>query len=1062
MNSFKRINDWLGWLVFLLASALYISTAEPTASLWDCGEYISTAAKLQVGHPPGAPLFQLIGRLFALAAPSSGDIAIMINSMSAIASGFTILFLFWTITMLAIKLTGKKETELSGIDNIIILTSGFIGSLAYAFTDSFWFSAVEGEVYAMSSFFTAVVFWAILKWDRRVEEEHSSRWLLLIAFLMGLSIGVHLLNLLAIPAITLIYFYKKYNHINLKKTILALIISILLLASVMYLIVPEVVGLFALSELLFVNSLRLPFHSGTIFFVVLLTLFILSGIIYTHKRKNVWLYTFYGCGILLLILYLIESQTTGSFIVRVLVASGISYLVYRYRHSFASLNTGLLAFAFIIIGYSSFMMLVIRSNAGTPINENSPKDAISLLSYLNREQYGDWPLLYGHYYNSEPIGYKPGRKTYVRDDNSKRYVVSDANEFAKPQYKASDCTIFPRMYENMQADHAEEYKIWAGINDPDNKRLPSFGENLKFFFRYQLNHMYFRYFMWNFSGRQNDIQGYSDRVDGNWITGINFLDAQRVGNLATIPATMKSKAHNRYFLLPLLLGIIGMVFQFRRSSKDWFVVLSLFVMTGIAIVVYLNQYSPQPRERDYAYAASFYAFAIWIGLGMYGLSVLFRKRIRPAAAVALAGLLSATVPAILLAENYDDHNRSGRYTSLELAKGYLDSCEPNSILFTVGDNDTFPLWYAQEVEDYRTDVRVCNLSLLGMDWYIDQMKTRVYNSDPIPFTLSHNQYQNGTRDIVYLVEQKGLNGIDLEELFQVLDSNENLLQQNESNGSISYYFPARVFGLRIDSAAVANAEIKSSRIGIVPEKQLVWKINQSAIQKNDLMVLDLLAHFNWERPVYITSPTASPVFSGLRDFFRLEGLAYRLIPFRDTLSDNQVGSINTDVLYDRLMKKIDVKMNNRDIYYNEDYIRYGINLRNTYARLANQLLTEGKQVEALSVCDTALNRFPSDVVPYDYLAIGIADVYYRAGSTVKGDQMMNNMLTELINQLSWYEQQPRSVQSGNDMNIRQSMALLNYINQLLQREGRDELATMSSTNLQKFYESYVRRNPTLR
>ncbi|PKP19645.1 MAG: DUF2723 domain-containing protein, partial [Bacteroidetes bacterium HGW-Bacteroidetes-22] len=680
MNSFQRINNWLGWLVFVLASALYISTAEPTASLWDCGEYISTAAKLQVGHPPGAPLFQLLGRLFAMAAPSAGNVAIMINTMSAIASGFTIMFLFWTVTMLALKLTGKKENELLRVDQFIILSSGLIGSLAYAFSDSFWFSAVEGEVYALSSFFTAVVFWAILKWEKHAGEEHASRWLLLIAFLMGLSIGVHLLNLLAIPAITLIYFYRQYDHVNLKKTFLALIVSVLLLASIMYLIVPEVVGLFALSELLFVNSLHLPFHTGTAFFVVLLVLFILSGLIYTHNRKKLWLYIFSVCGMLLATLYLVESQTAGSFIARALVASGISFLIYRYRHSFASLNAGLLAFTFILIGYSSFMMLVIRSNAGTPINENSPKDAISLLSYLNREQYGDWPLFYGHYYNSEPTGYLPGRKVYVRDDASHRYIVADANQFAKPQYKASESTIFPRMYENMQPEHAEEYKTWAGINDPDNKQIPTFAENLKFFFRYQLDHMYFRYFMWNFSGRQNDRQGYSDRSDGNWITGIKFLDAPRVGDLGSMPASMKNKAHNKYYLLPLLLGLVGMIFHFRKSSKDWFVVLSLFAMTGIAIVVYLNQYSPQPRERDYAYAASFYAFAIWIGLGMYGLAVLFQKKLKPALAVILAGLLSALVPAILLAENHDDHDRSGRYASLELAKGYLDSCEPNSIL----------------------------------------------------------------------------------------------------------------------------------------------------------------------------------------------------------------------------------------------------------------------------------------------------------------------------------------------------------------------------------------------
>lgn len=1062
MNNFRLINNLSGWLIFLVAASLYLLTAEPTASLWDCGEYISTAAKLQVGHPPGAPLFQLIGRLFALAAPTAGHVAYLINSMSAIASGFTILFLFWSITMLALKLTGQPENNLSPLQHVTIILSGIIGSLSYAFSDSFWFSAVEGEVYALSSFFTAVVFWAILKWERRADKPHADRWLLLIAYLMGLSIGVHLLNLLAIPAITLIYFYKKHQNIHWQKTAIALLVSFLLLASIMYLIVPEVVGLFALAELLFVNSLSLPFHTGTLFFAALLLVFIVAGIAYTHQRSKRLLIVFAAAGLLLTTLYLIESQSAGSFVIRTLVASAIIFLIYYYRQSFAALNTALLAFTFILIGYSSFMMLVIRANAGTPINENSPKDAISLRSYLNREQYGDWPLLYGHYYNSSPTGYDAGRPVYKRDDIAGRYVITDKNLFASAKYSSSDCTIFPRMYENNQPDHADEYKKWAGINDPENKRKPTFSENLKFFFNYQINHMYFRYFMWNFSGRQNDIQGYSDRADGNWISGIGLIDRARVGDLTTLPASMHNKAQNKYYMLPLILGLIGLVFHFRRSSRDGFVVMSLFIMTGLAIVVYLNQYSPQPRERDYAYAASFYAFAIWIGLGLMGLTELLRKKLNAGTALVFSVLISAAVPALLLAENYDDHNRSGRYTALELSKAYLDSCEPNAILFTVGDNDTFPLWYAQEVENYRTDIRVCNLSLLGMDWYIDQMKTRVYDSDPVPFNLQHHQYRNGTRDIVYLVEQQGLSGIDLQELFQVLSSNESLLQQTDDEGNVNYFFPARVFGLQVDSSVVERMGIKSSKPGIVAEKQLVWKINQSAIQKNDLLVLDLLAHFNWERPIYITSPTASPVFAGLSDFFRIEGLAYRLIPYRDTLSDNQVGSVHSEILYRRLMKQFKVNFNNPDQYYNEDYIRYGTNLRNIYARLANQLMAEGKPQLALEVCDTALQRFPAAIIPSDYFSVGLAEVYYKARAYEKGDQLIGPMLTDLNDRITWYTAQPSRVQEDNDMNIRQSLALLNYINQVVQREGRTELAARSAVDLQRHYEDYVRRNPNLR
>lgn len=1055
------MNNLTGWLSFIVAAVLYIATAEPTVSLWDCGEYIATAFKFQVGHPPGAPLFQLLGRIFTLLAPSPQGVAFSINVMSALASAFTVLFLFWSITMLGIKILKKNESQLTPVEITMVLLSGLTGSLAYAFTDSFWFSAVEGEVYALSSLFTSLVFWAILKWERRADEPHSSRWLLLIAYLMGLSIGVHLLNLLAIPAITLIYYFRKNQKITLLRTLAALVISLLLLASVMYLIIPGTLSLFAVSELLFVNSLKLPFHTGTVFFALLLLTFIVSGLAFTQKRSTAWQWIFAGTGLMIGLLYVTSADKASTFLIRSLVVGAMVFLVYRSIEYVARINTALLAFALILLGYSSFITLVIRSNAGTPINENNPRDALSLLSYLNREQYGDWPLLYGPYYNSNPTSYESGSPVYARNDQTGRYEIIHKNIYAKASYNPSDCTVFPRMYENTQPEHAQDYKIWAGISLTDDSYKPTFGDNLKYFYNYQVIHMYFRYFMWNFSGRQNDLQGYSDRADGNWITGFNFLDRPRVGDLSTLPDNMKSKAENKYYLLPFLLGIIGMVYHFRKAQNDGWVVLSLFVMTGFAIVVYLNQYSPQPRERDYAYAASFYAFAIWIGLGVMGLATLLQKKIKPAAAIVLAGIAGAVVPSILLAENLDDHDRSGRMEAASVAKAYLDSCEPNSILFTVGDNDTFPLWYMQEVENYRTDVRVCNLSLLGMDWYIDQMKTKVYNSDPVPFTLIHQQYQAGTRDIVYLVEQEGLKGIDLAELFEVLRTDETLLQQTDEKGYTSYYFPARVFGMMVDSQQIAKANLYSASKGINPEKQLVWKIEHSSIQKNDLMVLDLLAHYDWSRPVYITSPTASPVFEGLSDYFRLEGLTYRLIPFRDTLSDSQTGSINTAILSKRLLEQFKVKINDPGLYYSEDFIRYGTNIRSLHFRLANRLIEEHQHAKAIAVCDTALKRFPTAIVPTDYFTVEIAEIYYKAGEEAKGDSLSSLMLNELIDKLNWYEQLPAVVSKRNDMNIRQAMSLLNLLNNLLQSENRAEMATRSSGELQRFYENYVRRNPKL-
>lgn len=1061
MNKFHKINNLFGWSVFLLSALVYFLTIEPTVSLWDCGEYISTAFKLQVGHPPGAPLFQLLGRIFSLAAPDVSSVAFLINLMSALASSFTVLFLFWSISMLGLRTLRKSPEMLSQTEIAVLMASGFVGSLAYAFTDSFWFSAVEGEVYALSSFFTAVVFWAILKWERRSHEDHSSRWLILIAYLMGLSIGVHLLNLLAIPAITLIYFYKRQDKTKLLHIAMALLVSVLLIATVMYLIIPEVVSLFALSELLFVNNLNLPFHTGTLFFTLLLALFIIAGLLYTIRNSSVWIRIFAIAGMVISTLYLVDATSTSGFLLRIAVVSAISYLIFRNRHNRAQIHNALLAFTFILIGYSSFLVLVIRANAGTPINENSPKDAISLLSYLNREQYGDWPLLYGPYYNSEPTGYESGKPVYARNDLTGKYEIIHKNQYSKAKYNSGECTVFPRMYENIQPEHAQEYKIWTGADTKDQNYKPTFSDNLKFFFRYQINHMYFRYFMWNFSGKQNDIQGYSDRADGNWITGFNFIDTQRVGHLTTLATVPNNKGENRYYLLPLLLGLAGMIFHFSKSRNDGLVVLSLFFMTGLAIVIYLNQYSPQPRERDYAYAASFYAFAIWIGIGVLALVHLLKKLTKPWVAVTLGTIAGLSVPTLLLSENYDDHDRSGRYAAAQIAKAYLDSCEPDAILFTVGDNDTFPLWYMQEVENYRTDVRVCNLSLLGMDWYIDQMKTKVYESEPVPFTLSHDQYRTGTRDIVYLVEQEGLRGVDLGELFHVLQTNETLLQQEEANGYTTYFFPATVFGIAVDNATISRSDLLSSSKEIEPEKQLVWKISQSAIQKNDLMVMDLLAHYDWTRPVYITAPTASPVFEGLRDYFRLEGLAYRLTPFRDTITDNQTGYINSDILYNRLMKQFSVKMNDTTLYYNDDYLRYGTNLRNIYYRLANRLLLEKQHEKAISVCDTALNFFPTRVVPYDYFTLEIAGVYYEAGATQKGDELIKPILNDLIARLNWFEEQPRRVTKQNDMNIRQLMSLLNHTNQILQSENRTELSATSSSELQRFYENYVRRNPKL-
>ena len=688
MKKYHLVNNVIGWVIGIIACAVYLLTAEPTASWWDCGEYIATADKIQVGHPPGAPTFQVIGRLFTMFSPSNPAFAI--NSMSAISSGLSIMFLFWTITLLGKKIVGLKSGEISVKDSRVwaVFASGIVGSLAYCFSDTFWFSAVEGEVYAMSSFFTAVVFWAVLKWEEQADQPHALRWLIFISFLIGTAIGVHLLNLLAIPAIVYVYYFKRWEKTTLKGFVLSGIISVVLLALILFLIIPYIVNWAGAIEVFFVNSLGLPFNVGTIFYFIVLLGLIVFGIWYTYNHnKPVW-------------------------------------------------NSVILSLLFLLIGYSTFFILVIRSNANTPLNENAPKDAVALRAYLGREQYGSSPLFYGQYFTAgNPIGVKEGYTKYVkgREIQKDNYGVvktdkngdtlykdryMEATHTVDYEYNPEHCGVFPRMHSNENARKTQYYKYWSGTSGTSK---PTFAENMKFFFRYQIHFMYWRYIMWNFVGRQNDIQGNyfnddgsRDYINGNWISGIKFLDEARLGPQSDIPDHLKNnKARNTYYFLPLLLGICGLVFHYLKNKKDFFVVFLLFFMTGIAIVVYLNQKPIEPRERDYAYAASFYAFAIWIGLGVMALAEWLQKlklnhRISTIVVFLVAMLL---VPGIMAKENWDDHDRSKKYAARDFADNYLNVVRKNGILITYGDNDTFPLWYTQEVEGTRTDVRVLNYTL---------------------------------------------------------------------------------------------------------------------------------------------------------------------------------------------------------------------------------------------------------------------------------------------------------------------------------------------------------------
>jgi hypothetical protein len=971
MNNYQKLNNIIGWVVCAFASLVYILTSEPTTSFWDCGEYISTSYKLMVGHPPGAPLFQLMGRFFSLFA--FGDVSLvarMVNTMSALVSGFTILFLFWSITHFAKKIA-LRLGEMTDAKMYAILGSGLVGALAYTFTDSFWFSAVEGEVYATSSFFTAVVFWAMLKWEDAAEKSSSVKWIILIAYLIGLSIGVHLLNLLTVPAMVFIFYFKKYKP-SAKGIIVAFIVSILLVGGILKVIIPWVVVFAGRFELFFVNNMGMPFNSGTIIYFIILIGLLIFGIYITQKKKKlIW-------------------------------------------------NTIILSFTFMLIGYSSFMMLVIRSNANTPINENCPKSAVGLLSYLNREQYGETPLFSGPYYNAPVIDFKDGSPVYTQNEKLGKYVITDHRYGSEPVYEPRYTTLFPRMWSSDdELGHPQSYKTWAGIpkSKPDSY-VPTFGENLSYLFNYQVGHMYVRYFMWNFVGRQNDRQGMGGPIDGNWLSGVKWIDEMRLGPQDNIPANLKNKATNKFYFLPFLLGLIGLYFQINKFSKDSLVVGLLFFFTGLAILFYLNQPPNQPRERDYAYAGSFYAFAIWIGIGVMAIyhylsSMKFARKIKQSyVAISTTVLCLLLVPFIMANQGWDDHDRSNRYTALDFATDYLNSCAPNAILFTNGDNDTFPLWYAQEVEGIRTDVRVVNLSLLNTDWYADQMKQKVYNSEPVPFSMTIDQFrQGGSRDIVYYYEDTTLvpknKFEDIKNIIQFIASDDPstkyTIPRGKHNADVSI-FPTRNFYISVDTLKVIKNGTLSKDIVKYVTPKVQWTLNKTAIYKNNLLVLDLLAHFNWDRPVYFATSSGPSTYLGLQKYLSLEGLAYRLVPANLPSNDIVEGYINTEVMYDNMMNKFKFgNIDKAENYFDEETnLNMARNLRNSFARLALALVKEGKKDSAVKVLNRCLEVIPVSTVSLNEYSLLLPEALYRAGATDKANEIAGSMITSFEQLCAYY------------------------------------------------------------
>ena len=1245
--NYKRLNDLTGWSVWLLATVVYLLTIEPTASFWDCGEFIASAYKLEVGHPPGAPMFMLLARLFSMFVPAV-HAATAVNVMSAMASSFTILFLFWSITHLAQKLSASRWTdgqnEPTSGQRLAIMGSGAVGALAYTFSDSFWFSAVEGEVYALSSLFTALVFWAILKWEARAEEPGNLRWIVLIAYLMGLSIGVHLLNLLAIPAIVAVYYFKR-NTFKWPTFIGALALSLALLLFVQFGLIQGFVKLAARFELAFVNSMGLPFNTGVVFYLFLVTALLVAALWYSRKR-GWW-----------------------------------------------QVNVAALSVAMILVGYSTFALIVVRSAANPPMDENNPENLFALLSYLNREQYGDRPLGSGQYWNSPNDAeqpYETGSPTYFPSYSvsknrgsvstrvatfrerfaaekyisenegdfsiSQEYVDSGEKKNGVPRYDERFTMVFPRMYSS-QANHVGEYKKWsnykgwnedvafvspvdgeprdtqgfeahlasrvlgAGLEKGELARMlnnlyrsfgqrfgatyevrsateivvgkgnearladlsnaeirqtlaeimvtdltkgldrgrgyaqaiqqnlgaveqqvrtatqranrsrssedireaqrlqgqadryhemlvPSQAENARFFVRYQVGWMYLRYFMWNYAGRQNDVQGHGDFIDGNWMTGLDFIDEERLGSLALFPEhRAEDKAHNHYYLLPLLLGLIGLIFQAIRGWKDFTVTGLLFVLTGFAIVVYLNQYPLQPRERDYAYVGSFYAFTIWIGLGVYalfdmagnmklrdlglaagaplGLGVVlfvletvtggghalgYTVLYLAAVAALLMGLAYAVgrsgneklnaalfsglllfVPFQMGAEGWNDHSRAGRSTGVDMAKNYLDSLAPNAILFTNGDNDTFPLWFVQEVEEYRTDVRIVNLSLLNTDWYVEQMKRRAYDSAPVPIRMGEEQYRQGTRDIVLMDPPVDPNSpyVDIEVAMQQALDDADMVDYG--GGRAYAHLPSNSFSVPVDSAYAVSSGL------VLPEERdrivdaLEWTITDGRgtprqyVLKNQFMVMEILRNNNWERPVYFAVTIGPDSYVGLQDYFRLEGLAWRLVPVKYGSQGGQPIGIAKDIMYTNVME--DFQWGGMDqegeIYMDENNRRMATNIRLQMTNLAEAFVRDGDAGRGLDVLNRMLEATPSRNVPYSRVMLPVVELLSelvkddslsgedkaRAASLIKavGLELFDHLADDLMYFISlddaYYAASESSIQMSLAVNQRVSSAL---------------------------------------
>ena len=1046
----------------MVALITYSLTVEPTMSFWDCGEYIATSANLEVGHPPGAPLFQMLGAFFAMFAFSPDKIALMVNYLSVFSSAFTVLFMFWSLTILLKKLI-IGEKEISTNNAIMILGSAAVASLSFTFTDSFWYNAVEAEVYAMATFLIALLFWLGLRWEQELNTPRGNKWLLIISLVIGLSFGVHFMALLAFPAIGFLYFFKKYHNVTVKSFLIANVVIIAILLFIFKLLLPYTLAFFGKTEIFMVNSLGMPFNSGTIFAFILIVAAFYFGLNYTKKKGHV----FY--------------------------------------------NTLILSTLFILIGFSTWMMLPIRANANTPINENKPSDAAEVLAYYNREQYGEQKLFYGPQFSDTYSGLDPvtpyldDKPNYERDYKTKKYVITNDYINAKQNTDDAHKALLPRMWSN---EHRENYMIFteplefrinpeyahedelvqivtqfrkahaAGeIDEADYDKFlkgygeylivdkPTFANNMKFMVQYQFGYMYLRYLLWNFVGRQSDVQGKYDNTNGNWLSGISFIDEMFIGTQKNLPSDMQNnKGRNTYFFLPFILAIIGMVFHAKRDIKSFYVLLVLFLFTGLALKIYLNERPFEPRERDYALVGSFYVFAMWIGYGIYAIFDTLKKYIQPKVAIpiVLATSLLAS-PVVLAAQNWDDHDRSNKDTAYTMAKAYLDSCEPNAILFTIGDNDTFPLWYMQEIEGYRTDIRIVNTSLFMTDWYIDQMKMKTHDSEPIPSSFNREQYKGSNRDYSLYVERTK-EPLLLDEMLKFIALDDERAKIELNNGRKINYFPSKKVIYPIDKAAVIKNKAVSEKFydSIVPA--IEFEIKDEALYKNRLMMLDIINQNNWKRPVYFTGGSfGEDDYIWMKDYLQLDGMCFKLVPIKtpaESPSPMKMGQIDADKMYNIVMKWDWGNSGKSIIYHDPETRKNSISYRTNLARLMEALIMEGKMDKAEKVIDLAMEKMPVQYFEYYSMLEPFAIGYYEVGKKEKARAIISEVIKKYQENLTFYNGWKPSEQNFGAMDI---VSDIEYYRSLLQvAESAEDLEFYNKekvkfNNFNKMFERFGRK-----